>query len=62
MSSKEQDLSMRQLAEITGMHIETIRSLARDNKIPGVYKLGGVWRISQEALNTLRNIDDEGRV
>ena len=55
MKNEKSDLSMKEVASIVGMHIESIRSLVRQGKIPGVYKIGGRYRISQEALDKFRN-------
>ena len=52
----ERDLSLRELSQLTGTHIETLRKLARRDAIPGVFRLGGKWLISREAANRLRRI------
>ncbi|MBM4046732.1 MAG: helix-turn-helix domain-containing protein [Planctomycetes bacterium] len=57
----EADLSIKQLAEVTGRHVESLRCLARMGRLPGVYRLGGRWMISREAADRLRKVaDDEG--
>jgi len=37
----EADLTLQELAAVTRRHPETLRSLARRGKLPGVYRLGG---------------------
>ena len=51
-----QDLSFRELSELTGRHVETLRILARSGRLPGAYKLGGRWAISPEAADRLRRV------
>ena len=48
------DLSIRELAALTGRHPETLRRLARLGRVPGAYRLGGRWAISQGAADALR--------
>jgi len=50
------DLSFRELAELTGRHVETLRVLARTRRLCGAYKLGGRWAISREAADALRKV------
>ena len=50
------DLSLKELAAIVGRHVETLRKLARVNQLPGVYKVGGRWQITLEAMNRLRGL------
>lgn len=50
------DLTLLELASITGRHPETLRSLARQGRLPGVYRLGGRWLIAEEAVQHLRNL------
>lgn len=53
------DLTIEQLAEVTGKHPETLRRLARCGRLPGVYRLGRDWRITLEAAARLRNLPTE---
>ncbi len=48
------DLTIHDLAAITGRHVETLRRLARIGRLPGVYRLGRRWMISREAADKLR--------
>jgi len=50
------DLTLRDLAKITGKHPETLRRLARTQQLPGAYRLGGRWMISREAASRLRQL------
>lgn len=52
----EHDLTIQEFSLITRRHVETLRRLARMEKLPGAYKIGGRWMISQEAADKLRNI------
>ena len=42
-------LDARGAAELLGIHEETLRRLARENKVPA-FKVGGVWRFSKNSL------------
>ena len=55
------DLTLQQLAELTGRHPETLRRLARMDKLPGICKLGHGWFISKEAADRLRRVPAPGR-
>jgi len=48
------DLTMAKLAELTGRHVDTLRRLARTNRLPGAYRLGNRWLMTQEAADQLR--------
>ena len=48
------DYSAGQLAELMGVHVRTIRRLARCGQLPGGYRIGGRWRFSQEAIGRMR--------
>ena len=50
------DLTMAKLAELTGRHVDTLRRLARTNRLPGSYRLGNRWLITQEAADRLRGL------
>ena len=48
------DYSACQLAVLMGVHIDTIRRLARCGQLSGAYRLGGQWRFSREAIERMR--------
>jgi len=48
------DLSITELARLTGRHPETLRQLARLGRLAGAYKLGGKWAVAREAVDELR--------
>lgn len=48
------DLTISDLAKLTGSHPDTLRALARDGKLPGVYRLGGRWMMTQANADKLR--------
>jgi excisionase family DNA binding protein len=48
------DLTASQVAELTGVHPATVRRLARDDRLPGAYKIGRQWRFAREAIEHLR--------
>lgn len=50
------DLTIPELAEVVGRHPETLRRLARLNRLPGAYRLGHCWLISCEAADALRRV------
>ena len=52
----ERDLTLNELAVLTGRHPETLRRLARAGKLPGAYRLGRCWMISRAASDRLRCI------
>ncbi|MCH7729669.1 MAG: helix-turn-helix domain-containing protein [Planctomycetes bacterium] len=60
-SEMAQDLKISDLAEITGLHPETIRKLARMGRLHGVYRLGGQWLMSPEAVDRLRKVANAER-
>ena len=43
-------VNARRAAELLGLHEETVRRLARENKIPS-FKVGGVWRFNKHSLH-----------
>lgn len=49
------DLTIGDLAKVTGRHPETLRRLARLNQLPGAYRLGRRWLVRREALSELRS-------
>jgi excisionase family DNA binding protein len=50
------DLSIKDLAALVGKHEVTLRRLARNGELPGAYKVGRDWRISQQAADRLRGL------
>ena len=52
------DLTLKELAEITGCHPETLRRLARAGNIPGIYRIGRRWMISRPAADKLRKVPE----
>jgi len=53
------DLTIEELARITGRHVETLRRLARMGQLPGVYQIGRRWMMSQAAADRLRCVPKE---
>ena len=43
VGSMAQDFTIDELSKITGRHPETLRRLAREGQIPGMYRLGRHW-------------------
>ncbi|KKL52812.1 hypothetical protein LCGC14_2281740 [marine sediment metagenome] len=50
------DLSLAEVAEILGVCTETLRRAARKKKLKGCYKVGGSWRMTRLAVDTLRQL------
>lgn len=50
------DLTLSELADVTGRHVETLRRLARMGQLPGVYRIGGRWMIAEVNARRLRGI------
>ncbi|MCK4376249.1 MAG: helix-turn-helix domain-containing protein [Candidatus Brocadiae bacterium] len=48
------DLTVHDVAELTGVHAATVRRLARAGRLPGAYKIGRQWRFAREAIEHLR--------
>jgi len=38
------DLTVPEVAALLGLHPESVRRLARQNRLPFMYRLGGSWR------------------
>jgi excisionase family DNA binding protein len=49
MSSPKDVLNLLEVARLLGVHVETVRRLARNNEIPA-FKVGRGWRIRRDAL------------
>ncbi len=56
MDSKTHDLRLDQIAEVTGVHPETLRRLARSGRLHGAYRLGKAWLVRREALDEIRGL------
>ena len=48
------DLTVLEFASAIGRHPETIRRLARQGRLPGVYRLGGRWMIRPDGIEEIR--------
>ena len=55
-----QDFTLEDLSKITGRHHETLRRLAREGQIPGMYRLGRHWLIARENAARLRRLPVRG--
>ncbi|MBI3828288.1 MAG: helix-turn-helix domain-containing protein [Planctomycetes bacterium] len=53
------DLKLTQVAKVTGMSASALRVLAAQGKLPGVYRLGGMWRMRREYLDKIRTPNAE---
>lgn len=57
------DLTITQVATLTGRSPHSLRRLARTDRLPGAYRLGGLWLIRREALDAIRkgaSVGEEG--
>jgi excisionase family DNA binding protein len=43
-------LTLHDIAEFTQQHYDTIYEKARSGRIPGAFKMGGVWRVRPEVF------------
>ncbi len=48
------DLTVHDVAELTGVHPATVRRLARQGRLPGGYRVGRQWRFCRERIEELR--------
>ena len=48
------DLTVHDVAELTGVHPATVRRLARAGRLAGAYKVGRQWRFAREAIEQMR--------
>jgi excisionase family DNA binding protein len=48
------DLTVQNVAELMGVHPETVRRLARAGRLAGGYKVGRQWRFAREAIERIR--------
>lgn len=49
------DMSLKEVSAILCRHPETLRKMAREGRLPGVYKLGREWFLRREALEMIRH-------
>ncbi len=49
----ERDLTVKDLARVTGKAPRTLRALMRSGRLPA-YKVGGLWLVPREAFERLR--------
>ena len=54
------DMTLAELATITRRNVESLRMLARVGRLPGVYRLGNRWLISEENVRRLRRVRERG--
>ena len=52
--TEPRDLTVSEFASAIGRHPETIRRLARQGRLPGVYKFGGMWMIRPDGIEEIR--------
>lgn len=45
------DLTVSQVADVLGLHEESVRRLCRQGSLPFMYRAGGQWRGSYAGLN-----------
>jgi excisionase family DNA binding protein len=50
----KRDLTVQDVAKLTGVHPATVRRLARVGRLPGAYKMGSLWRFAREGIEELR--------
>ncbi len=57
------DYTPARLASILGVHVDTVRRLARAGRLPG-YKVGRLWRFPSEDVELMRRrlVDDPGDI
>lgn len=48
------DLTIVEVAQITGAHPESLRRLARLGRLRGAYRLGGMWLVRRDAFDAMR--------
>ena len=61
MTEAAPDLTIGDLAKLTGRHPETLRRLARFGELPGAYRVGGRWLVSRPVVDRMRQIGNGGR-
>ena len=47
--SKEQIMTLREVAQYLGLHIMTVYKLTREGRVPAA-KIGGQWRFKRDVL------------
>ncbi|MGE5633337.1 MAG: helix-turn-helix domain-containing protein [Caulobacteraceae bacterium] len=58
MDTQKDYINVRQVSELLGLKADTVRSLARQGKIPGV-RLGKQWIFEKNALENSLNPDNQ---
>lgn len=48
------DLTLKEVSILTKKHVETIRRLARQRRIPGAYRVGNRWMFRADAIEAMR--------
>ena len=50
MRSKEQIMTLREVAQYLGLHVMTVYKLTREGRVPAA-KIGGQWRFKRDVLD-----------
>ena len=53
------DLTLREYADMMGVHYNTALQHARDGELPGAYHVGRLWRVSRRAVDRMRNGEED---
>jgi excisionase family DNA binding protein len=48
------DMTIAQIARVTGYNRESLRRLAKSGKLPGAYRLSGRWLVNKETFDAIR--------
>ena len=48
--SKEQIMTLREVAQYLGLHVMTVYKLTREGRVPAA-KIGGQWRFKRDVLD-----------
>lgn len=54
--SANKDLTLKELAAITGIHFKSLARMALQGKLMGTYRVGRDWRFRRECLDEIRGI------
>ena len=49
-ASKEQIMTLREVAQYLGLHVMTVYKLTREGRVPAA-KIGGQWRFKRDILD-----------
>lgn len=52
----EPDLTLEEAAKVLRRNPVWLRTMAREGKVPGAYKFGGLWMIRRECLREIRGL------